>query len=558
MDGFVHVRLECSPPHRAPQRAHTRPAERGPAFVTKQAMATNPRTPDAVDAPPDDGGVSFVGAGPGHPDLITLRGLDRLRLADTIVHDALVPDPILDLASPRAIRIPVPRDATDGDPGAATGRLLVELVSEGRRVVRLKGGDPGVFGRLAEETAPLRAAGIPVEIVPGVTAALAAAAAADVPLTSRAAASHLTIVTGHEAEDKASPVDLEALAALPGTLAVYMGVARAGRWAAALVAAGRAPATPVTIVSRCSWPDQQIATATLGTLAQAFAEHQWPSPAIVIVGDVAAPRHSADTRALSGQRILLTRPAGQADGLAAAVAALGGEPLHLPVVRIAPPGDWAALDAAIGQAATFDWIVFASVNGVRSFAARLREKGGDARLLGTARLAAIGAATATALGEAGLACDLVPATANSEGMVAALLPTLRAGRVLLIRADRGRDVMRRDLEQAGHEVVEVVAYATCPVASLDFEDEARLDAAPVDWVTITSGAIAEAAVSLFGERMREWRIASLSPVTSRVLAALGFPPDCEALDSSAAGLVEAMRRWHDTRPTDHASSAELA
>jgi uroporphyrinogen III methyltransferase/synthase len=521
-------------------------------------MAPTPRPPAAVDPAPFDGRVSFVGAGPGHPDLITLRGLERLRSADTIVHDALVPAAILDLASPRAIRIPVPRDATDGDPGAATGRLLIELVSEGRRVVRLKGGDPGVFGRLAEETEPLRAAGVPVEIVPGVTAALAAAAAAYVPLTSRAAASHLTIVTGHEADDKASPVDLEALAALPGTLAVYMGVARAGRWAAALVAAGRDPATPVTIVSRCSWPDQRIATATLGTLAQAFAHHQWPSPAVVIVGDVTAPKPTAVPLPLTGQRILLTRPAGQADDLAAAVARLGGEPLHLPVVRIAPPGDWTALDAAIGDAATFDWIVFASANGVRSFASRLRAAGRDARLLGTARLAAIGGATAAALGDAGLACDLVPTTANSEGMVAALLPTLRAGRVLLVRADRGRDVMRRDLEQAGHEVVEVAAYATRPVEMLDGDDQARLDAAPVHWVTITSGAIAEGAVRLFGERMRRWRIASLSPVTSRVLATLGFPPDCEAEDSSAAELVEAIRRWHEDRRADEASPAELA
>ena len=527
-------------------------------FVPKQVMAISHRTPATVDVLPDESRVSFVGAGPGHPELITLRGLERLRSADTIVHDALVPASILDLASSRAIRIPVPRDATAGDPGEATGRLLVELASAGRRVVRLKGGDPGVFGRLTEETAPLRAAGIPVEIVPGVTAALAAAAAADVPLTSRAAASNLTIVTGHEADDKVSPVDLKALAAVPGTLAVYMGVARAGRWAAALVAAGRSSTTPVTIVSRCSWPDQQIATATLGTLAQAFAEHQWPSPAIVIVGDVAAPRSSADTRARAGQRILLTRPAGQADELVAAVTTLGGEPLHLPVVRIAPPGDWAALDDAIGAAATFDWIVFASVNGVRSFSARLRAKGRDARLLGTARLAAIGAATAAALGEAGLACDLVPAKASSEGMVAALLPTLRAGRVLLIRADRGRDVMRLELEQAGHEVVEVAAYATLPVATLDGDAEVRLDAAPIDWVTITSGAIAEGAVRLFGERMREWRIASLSPVTSGVLTALGFPPDCEAVDSSAAGLVEAILRWQEARRPDHATPAELA
>ncbi|MEN9667500.1 MAG: Uroporphyrinogen-III C-methyltransferase [Planctomycetota bacterium] len=508
-------------------------------------MAITSRTPTAVDAIPDASRVWFVGAGPGHPDLLTLRGLELLRAADTIVHDALVPTLILDLAGPRTIRIPVPRHATDGDPGETTGRLLVELASTGGRIVRLKGGDPSVFGRLAEETAPLRAAGIGFGIVPGVTAVLAAAAAADVPLTSRAAASVLTIVTGHEAEEKTSRVDLEALAALSGTLAVYMGVARAARWAAALVAAGRSSATPVTIVSRCSWPDQRIATATLGTLAQAFTEHQWPAPAVIIVGDVVTPVAPASTGPLAGRRILLTRPSGQADELAAAISSLGGEPLHLPVVRIAPPDSWTALDGAIAEGGMFDWIVFASVNGVRAFVARLRAARRDARILGTARLAAIGSATAAALGEAGLACDLVPAAANSEGMVAALLPTLHAGRVLLVRAARGRDVMRRDLEAAGHEVVEVAAYATRPVETLGEGDVASLDAAPIDWVTITSGAIAEAAVRLFGERMRRWRIGSISPVTSRVLETLGFPPDCEAREASAAGLVEAICRWHD-------------
>jgi uroporphyrinogen III methyltransferase/synthase len=496
----------------------------------------------SADTLPTDVRVSFVGAGPGHPDLITLRGLATLRAADAVVHDALVPTAILDLANPAAIRIPVPRDPLASDPGEATGRLLVELAREGGRVVRLKGGDPGVFGRLTEETDPLRAAAIPFEIVPGVTALLAAAATAGVPLTNRTGASHLTILTGHEADDKTIPLDLRTLAALPGTLAVYMGVAKAARWAAALLSAGRSAATPVTIVSRCSWPDEQIATATLGTLAEAFETHRWPSPAVVIVGCLAAPPAATPERPLTGRRILLTRPAGQADGLAAALGAVGGEALPIPVVQIGAPPSWAAVDDAIRQAATFDWIVFASVNGVKAFADRLRAAGRDARILGTARVAAIGSATAAALGDAGLACDLVPATASSEGLVAALLPTLRAGRVLLIRADRGRDVMRRELEAGGNEVVEVAAYTTSPVASLDPLAESRLDAAPIHWVTITSGLIAESAVRLFGERMRGWRIASLSPVTTQVLERLGFPPDCEAGEASAAGLVEAICR----------------
>jgi len=504
------------------------------------------RTPIGVDA--TRGCVWFVGAGPGHPDLITARGLDRLARADCVVHDTLVTEALLDSAAVGAERIVVSRDGADADPGVTTGRLLADLAMAGRKVVRLKGGDPAVFGRLAEELRPVREAGIPYEIVPGVTAMLAAAAAAGVPLTSRSTASHLTLLTGHEADEKASSLDLAALAALPGTLAVYMGVGRAAEWAARLVAAGRPTTTPVTIVSRCSWPDQRIATTTLGGCAEAFAIHHWPSPAVIIVGDVAEESAGPPALPLAGKRILLTRPAGQADELATAIAMLGGESLHVPVVEIVPPDSWEPFDTAIRQAGTFDWIVFASVNGVESFLARLRAARLDARALGTARLAAIGTATARRLDQAGLVCDLTPGISSSEGIVAALLPTIRAGRILLIRADRGRDVMRREFEAAGHEVNEVAAYSSRPVTTLDAATLARLESTPVDWVTITSGAIAESAARLFGDRMRSWRIASLSPITSAVLRGLGLPPQCEASDASAAALAAAIARFQADRP----------
>ncbi len=501
-----------------------------------------------VGADASRGCVWYVGAGPGHPDLITVRGLDRLARADCIVHDALVPAALLDRGAPTAERIPVPRDSSDADPGDTTGRLLAKLASSGRKVVRLKGGDPAVFGRLTEELRPVREAGIPFEIVPGVTAMLAAAAAAGVPLTSRSTASHLTLLTGHEAEEKATSLDIAALAALPGTLAVYMGVGQAARWASQLVAAGRPTTTPVTIVSRCSWPDQRITTTTLGACAEGFATHRWPSPAVIIVGDVAVEGEGVPPAPLAGKRILLTRPAGQADDLAAAIAMLGGESIHVPVVEIVPPESWEPLDAAIRQAGTFDWIVFASVNGVESFRGRLRALRLDARALGTVRLAAIGAATARALDEAGLECDLEPGVSTSEGMVEALLPTIRGGRVLLVRADRGRDVMRRELEAAGHDVTEVAAYSSRPVTSLDAATIAHIERLPIDWVTATSGVIAESAARLFGPWMRSWRIASLSPITSAVLRRLDRPPDCEATDPSPAALAAAIARWEAARP----------
>lgn len=522
-------------------------------------MAPSSPPPPGPAAPSPDGTgggarVTIVGAGPGDPGLLTLRGLERLREAECVVHDALVPEALLDAAAPGAERIRAPRDAGDPDPGGATGRLLVELARRGRRVVRLKGGDPSIFARYAEETRALEEAGIPFETVPGVTALLAAAAAAGVPLTHRGGASHLTLVTGHEAGEKGATLDYRQLAGLPGTLAFYMGVAKAPHWAAELVAAGRPADTPVVVVSRCSWPDQRVGRTTLGALAAGTADFPGPPPALVIVGPAGgdddarpAPAHVSAAAPLSGRRVLLTRPDGQGEEIAAAVGALGGTCLRAPLVRITAPATWEPLDAAIRAADTFDWIVFSSANGVRGFADRLRAAGRDARALGTARLAAIGPATKRALAEARLACDLEPARSDSEGMLEALLPTLRRGRVLLVRAERGREVMRPGLEAAGHAVTEAAAYAARPIERLAPEVEALLADAPIDWVTVTSGVVAETAARLFAGRLAGWRIASISPVTSRVLEGLGFPPDCEAARPDGAALVAAMAVWESAR-----------
>jgi uroporphyrinogen III methyltransferase/synthase len=492
--------------------------------------------------------VYFVGAGPGHPDLLTLRAVDCLGRADVVVHDGLVPPALLEAVGCRAERMLAPRSVEGCDPGEATGRLLAQLAASGGTIVRLKGGDPAVFGRLAEELQPLREAGIPFEIVPGVTAALAAAAAAGVPLTSRQAASSLTILTGHEADEKEEGLDFPALAGLPGTLAIYMGVEQVQRWSRELISAGKPADTPVTVISRCSWPDQRIAVTTLGACGTEFERCQWPSPAIVIVGDVAEarPPHAQSPRPLAGRRILVTRPQGRGDDLAAAIAAHGGECIQTPVIRIEPPDSWKPLDRAIAEADTFDWIVFASANGVRSFVDRLRAGRRDGRHLGTARLAAIGPSTAAALEAAGLACDLEPERSRSEGIVESLGTTVRRGRFLLLRADRGRDVMRRDLEALGHHVTEVAAYSSRAADSIDPTTLAALDRGGIDWITITSSFIAESAARLFGDRMRRWKIASLSPVTSGTLEALGLTPTVEAASPTAASLAAAIAAWESS------------
>jgi uroporphyrinogen III methyltransferase/synthase len=498
------------------------------------------------------GRVLFVGAGPGDPTLLTVRAVEVLQEADVIVYDTLVPGDILAAVGSRSECLPVPRESGDGsgDPGDATGRLLARLAAAGRTVVRLKGGDPTVFGRLSEEMAPVRAAGIPVEIVPGVTAAVAAAAAAGIPLTSRSAASSLTILTGHEAVDKRETIDFRSLASLPGTLAIYMGVEQVERWSQALLEAGRPADTPVTIVSHCSWPDQRVACSSLARCAADFARHSWTSPAVVIIGEVAQTPPAAVARGpLAGRRVLVTRPHGQGEDLVAAIRAAGGSCLHVPVIDIGPPPSWEPLDAAIRRADIFDWIVFASANGARSFVHRLRHARLDARALGTARLAAIGPATRAELEGAGLFCDLTPELFRSEAIAEALGMMTPPARFLIVRANRGRDVMRRHLEACGHEVTEVCGYASHPIESLPAAAAAAIAQAPVDWITVTSSLIAESAVRLFGSRISGWKVASLSPITSATLRECGVTPTVEAAAAVGESLVAAMADWERSRNT---------
>ena len=516
--------------------------------------------PTASPSPPSvdrlhRGRVMFVGAGPGDPALLTVRAVECLHRADVVVYDTLVPPEVLDIVASAVERLPVPRDGREGngDPGEAIGRLLARLAIEGRTVVRLKGGDPAVFGRLSEEMGPVREAGIPIEIVPGITAAAAAAAAAGIPLTSRSAASSLTILTGHEAADKREGIDFGTLSNLPGTLAIYMGVEQVEKWSSGLLSAGKPADTPVTIVSHCSWPDQRIAVSTLAHCAADFARHTWPAPAVVIVGEVALPATGQGSPAgrgpLGGRRVLNTRPSGQGDDLDALIRAAGGSSLRVPTIRIGPPESWQPLDDAIRHADTFDWIVFASSNGVRGFVSRLREAGLDGRALGTVRLAAIGPATRQELDRAGFACDLQPELFRSEGIVAAFGHLPGPARFLLVRANRGRDLMRRELEALGHFVTEVPAYSSEPIAAIDETTAAAIDQSPVDWITVTSSLIAESAVQLFGPRISQWRIASLSPITSATLRRHGIDPTVEAAEAVSDSLVAAMAGWETAHST---------
>jgi uroporphyrinogen III methyltransferase/synthase len=500
------------------------------------------------------GKVYLVGAGPGDPGLITLRAAEVLARADVVLYDYLANPQVLAHCRADAVRISL------GKHGA--GRVLTqpeinerlrESAAQHATVVRLKSGDPMVFARAGEELSFLAREGIEFEIVPGVTAAIAAASYAGIPLTHRDEASAVALVTGHEdAEKTDSTLDFAALARFPGTLVFYMGVTTANHWSTALIAAGKSAATPVTILRRVSLADQRRIDTSLGELAAVVRETKLRPPVVFIVGDVAA--HGGDwawfeRRPLFGQSVLVTRAAHQACGLSQPLAELGAEVLVQPAIEILPAADPAPLDRALADLDRFDWLVFSSANGVRHFFDQLLARGGDMRRLGRVQLASIGPGTADELARYHLRADVVPTEFRAESLVEALQSRAAGRRFLLVRASRGREVLAEGLSAAGGQVEQVVAYESVDVAVPDPEVAERLRGGRVDWVTVTSSAIARSLVRMFGDSLRQTRLASISPITSATLRELGHEPAVEATEYTLAGLVAAIRARaeHDSR-----------
>lgn len=494
---------------------------------------------------PVSGKVFLVGAGPGDPGLVTLRAVECLAKADLVLYDYLVNPRLLDHVSPMAQLVCLGRHGH--------GRILsqdeinqrmIEAARAGAKVVRLKSGDPIIFARAAEEIDALSAAGIPLEIVPGITAALAAGSYAGIPLTMRDRASAVALVTGHESDDKHAPeLDFESLARFPGTLVVYMGLTSAPRWVAALIAGGKPGTTPAAIVRRCSWPDQSVEQTTLERVPAQIEAHKLRPPVIVVVGEVTGWETVArwfTERQLFGKRILVTRPLEQAGELSRQFEQLGAEVYLQPAITIGPPADQAPLDAAIDDAGNFDWIVFSSANGVRYFFDRLAAHGSDARVLASARLAVIGPGTREALAEYRLRADLEPEEYRAEALAEALSAAANGKRFLLVRASRGREILAETLAAAGGRVTQAVAYQSSDVLTPDPQIVELLERGRIDWVTVTSSAIARSLANLFGERLRGTRLASISPVTSATLRELGYEPAAEASDYTLAGVVAAI------------------
>ncbi|MEX0936560.1 MAG: uroporphyrinogen-III C-methyltransferase [Pirellulales bacterium] len=491
------------------------------------------------------GKVYLVGAGPGDAGLITLRGMECLARADVVLYDYLVNPQILEHAPAQAEQVCLGRHGHGRIMSQEEiGDRMIEAAVAGLTVVRLKGGDPIIFARAAEELERLAAANVPFEIVPGVTAAVAAGSYAGIPLTHRDAASCVAFVTGQERPGKGDDgMDYKALARFPGTLVFYMGVTTAPVWSRALVEAGRSPETPAAVVRRCSWPDQAIIRCTLGKIAEVLAAGQMRPPALVIVGDVAAMPSTADwfsQRPLFGTTVLVTRPRGQASELRGALEELGAAVLIQPAIEISPPDDSGPLDRAVAELDTFDWIVFSSANGVEAFMTTLLSRALDARALGGARLAAIGPATAHRLLDFHLRVDVQPEDYRAEALAEALAPQAKGRRFLLIRASRGREVLAERLTAAGGHVQQVVAYSSTDVNAPDPEVAEALAAGKIDWITVTSSAIARSLIGMFGDGLGRTKIASISPITSDVLRELGHSPAVEAQVYTTEGVVRAI------------------
>jgi len=494
------------------------------------------------------GRVFFVGAGPGDPKLLTLRGRECLQRADVVIYDYLVNSQVLTHVRPTAQLIRL------GNSGGArhlsqarVNERMVELAREGKLVVRLKGGDPAVFARIAEEGETLASQGIPFEVVPGITAALAAASYAGIPITHRDYASAVALITGQEEPGKADPsLDYQALAKFPGTLAFYMGVANAEAWTGALIQAGKSPDTPAAIIRRCSFPDQVCIRCRLDEVAEKLVSPvKMPPPAVVIVGAVAGLAETLswfDKRPLFGQCVLVTRPVEQAGTLVEQLEDLGADVLLQPAIQISDPPDWRPVDQALQRLTSYDWLVFSSSNGVQYLLRRLLAGGADLRRLASVRLAAIGSGTADALAAFHLNADLIPDEYRAESLAAALAQDAGGKRFLLARASRGREVLAEQLRAAGAVVDQVVVYSSTDVAVADEGVSRRMAEGGIQWVTVTSSAIARSLVALFGEQLRTARLASISPITSATLRELGYEPAVEAREYTIPGVIEALRR----------------
>ena len=509
------------------------------------------------------GKVYLVGAGPGDSKLITVKGLECIRKADVLVYDRLASPRLLKQMKPGGQKIYVgklPDRHTMKQ--EEINQLLVDLALEGKTVVRLKGGDPTIFGRVGEEAELLRRHGIYYEIVPGITSAISVPAYAGIPVTHRDYASSLSIITGHESPDKLDhSIHWDKVTNATGTLVFLMGVAKIGYISAQLMKHGRPPETPVALVRWGTRADQETLTGTLADIEAKVKAADFQPPAVIVVGDVVLQRPQlmwAEALPLFGKRIVVTRARSQASELVDRIEELGGEPYEFPVIETVMPegeGKKARIAAALGALEAYDWVFFTSANGVEFFWRHLAELKVDIRSLHRAKIGAVGPATAAALAERGLVAEELPARFQAEGLLEVFGPRLAPGqKVLLPRGDLAREWLPDKLRELGLEVTEVDTYETVATGEDDIELIRLLEEKRIHAITFTSSSTVRNFISIL-ERMgledpltllAGVKIACIGPVTEETAVEAGLTPGLLPDEATIEGLVQELCRWNES------------
>lgn len=503
------------------------------------------------------GKVYLLGAGPGDPELITVRARKHLASADVVLYDALVHEDLLRVCRPDAKKIFVGKRAGRVSERQATiNARMVEEARAGRVVVRLKGGDPYLFGRGSEEAEHLASEGVAFEVVPGVTSPLAVCAYAGISLTHRELASSVAFITAVESGDQAeSTHDWPKLATATDTLVIFMGVRKLREIMQKLVEHGRAPETPAAVFHWASLPQQRSVVGTVATVASLAEVANLALPALTVVGDVVSLRDKLrwyDVQPLFGKRVLVGRAEEQSEGFASLLRAHGAEPIVRPLIQIEKPADMAPLRDAIGNAHTYAWIIFTSSNAVRAFFAEAAAQSRDARLFGNAKICAIGPATAQTLLAEGVRPDLVPAEYRGEAVAQALINAnsgVKGVRVLLPRAEIARDVIPDTLRAHGAVVDIVTTYRTVapgPAAEQVIRESIR--SSEVDIVALTSPSSVESLVKILGPdaktSLARVTLASIGPITTKAARDLGLEVHVTATEYTTEGLLEALETYY--------------
>ena len=501
------------------------------------------------------GKVYLVGAGPREPDLVTVRAVECLKQADVVIYDFLAAPELLEHVREGAETIYVGKKGGDHTLSQdKINEVMVARAKQGHTIVRLKGGDPFIFGRGGEEAEVLADVGIPFEVVPGVTSAVAAPAYAGIPLTHRLYTSSVAFVTGHEDPTKnQSLIDWSKLATGVGTLVFLMGIKNLANIAERLMAAGRDPQTPVAVVRWGTTPQQTTVVGTLDTIVAEVQAADLKPPATIVVGEVIKLRDTLnwfEKRALFGRTAVVTRARAQASELVRRLSDLGAACLECPTIKVVPPEDWNRLDAAIDNLGTYDWLVFTSVNGVSFFFERLYEKEKDVRALKDVSTAAIGPATAKRLRDFGLKSDIIPETYQAESIVEAFRQEPMNGkRVLLPRAKEARSVLPVELRKIGAIVDEIAAYQTEQAHENVDVLIKRLEEGSIDLLTFTSSSTVRNFKALlppdrFESLIDGVTVAGIGPITADTARELGFKVDIMAQDYTIDGLCEAILKHY--------------